>query len=190
MDRDGSWSDRFAAAEGPRIGPLARARLALETARKLIDAFRSENGLWDLFGRRDGAVTVTTIDGKDIYGSNSGLPMYRAFDRTETDNLRSNLLEKCPHLREKYPHLADRDKVGEMPLNALDHAETNVLLRAAREHGGSLAGRTLEVFGDTRLCNNCDVVLPYVGLEVGNPTVTFVGPRGERRTMRDGRWID
>jgi len=186
---DGRWiGTRFAAAEGPRIGPLERIRLALETARKLIDAFRSENGLWDLFGRRDGAVTVTTIDGKDIYGSNSGLPMYRAIDRAEADNLRSTLFEKYPQLREKYPHLADSD--SGMPLNALYHAETNVLVRAAREHGGSLAGRTLEIFGDRRLCNNCDVVLPYVGLEIGNPTVTFVGPNGARRTMRDGRWID
>lgn len=132
--------------------------------------------------------TVTTIDGKDIYGSNSGLPMYRAIDRAEADNLRSSLLEKYPQLQEKYPHLADGN--SGMPFNALYHAETNVLVRAAREHGGSLAGRTLEIFGDRRLCNNCDVVLPYVGLDIGNPTVTFVGPKGERRTMRDGRWID
>jgi hypothetical protein len=74
-----------------------------------------------------------------------------------------------------------------MPLNAFYHAETNVLLRAARQHGGSLAGRTLEVFGDRALCNNCKKVLPYVGLELGNPTVTFIEPDGTRWTMRDGR---
>jgi hypothetical protein len=74
-----------------------------------------------------------------------------------------------------------------MPLNAFYHAETNVLLRAARQHGGSLAGRTLEVFGDAKLCNNCQEILPYVGLELGNPTVTFVEPDGARWTMRGGR---
>lgn len=64
-----------------------------------------------------------------------------------------------------------------------------VLLRAARENGGSLAGRTLEVFADGKMCNNCELVLPKVGLELGNPTVTFIGPNGAARTMRDGMWV-
>ena len=76
-----------------------------------------------------------------------------------------------------------------MPSNALFHAETTVLLRAARRYGGTLAGRTLTVFGDTRMCNNCEDVLPYVGLELGNPTVTFVDPNGSTRTMHDGAWL-
>jgi hypothetical protein len=78
--------------------------------------------------------------------------------------------------------------IGLMPNNALFHAETTVLLRAARQSGGSLAGRTLTVFGDTRMCSNCEYVLPCVGLELGNPTVTFVDPDGSIRMMRDGSW--
>jgi hypothetical protein len=77
-----------------------------------------------------------------------------------------------------------------MPNNALFHAETTVLMRAAKQAGGTLAGRTLTVYGDSRTCNNCEIVLPYVGLELGNPTVTFVNPDGKTMTMRDGSWID
>jgi hypothetical protein len=76
-----------------------------------------------------------------------------------------------------------------MPNNTLFHAETTVLLRAARENGGTLAGRMLEVYSDRELCNNCKIVLPKVGLELGNPTVTFIDDAGRRLTMRDGIWL-
>jgi hypothetical protein len=82
------------------------------------------------------------------------------------------------------------ERVGRKPNDALFHAETTVLLRAAREKGGSLAGRTLTVHVDDKLCNNCQIVLPYVGLELGNPTVTFIDPNGLEKTMRDGAWVD
>ena len=76
-----------------------------------------------------------------------------------------------------------------MPTNAFYHAETTAIARAARANGGTLAGTALDVYGDTRMCNNCDAVLPFVGLEFGNPTVTFIEPGGKTRTMRDGIWI-
>lgn len=75
-------------------------------------------------------------------------------------------------------------------MDELYHAETNVLLRASRELGGTLRGRTLEVVVDRPMCASCQDILPYVGLELGNPTVTFIGPRGETRTMRDEAWND
>ena len=90
-------------------------------------------------------------------------------------------------LLRKYPDLRGSND-GEAPMDALYHAETNVLLRAAREHGGSLAGRTLEVITDNPMCNSCPYILPKVGLELGNPTVTFVDRRGHARTMRNGQW--
>lgn len=128
-------------------------------------------------------MAVTTVDGKHIYGSNSSLPHYRALDRAEADNLRAVI-------RQKNPKLVRSGNIGEVPFDALYHAEANVLLRAARKHQGSLAGRTLEVVSDKPMCSSCDAILPYVGLELGNPTVTFTGPSGVRKTMRDGRWID
>jgi hypothetical protein len=47
----------------------------------------------------------------------------------------------------------------------------------------------LEVYSDRELCNNCKIVLPKVGLELGNPTVTFIDDAGRRLTMRDGIWL-
>ena len=40
-------------------------------AERAIQAYRSGNLLFDLFGNKSGAIAVTTIDDKDIYGSNS-----------------------------------------------------------------------------------------------------------------------
>jgi len=94
------------------------------------------------------------------------------------------------HLIEKYPEVMKQDNSGEMPNDALFHAEVTVLLRAARQNGGTLAGRTLEVHSDRVMCHSCKKVLPKVGLELGNPTVTFVGPKGSTRTMRNGDWDD
>jgi hypothetical protein len=184
----GQWTStggsgmRLAAADRPRFGLHAFSVIAAELAKRVIEAYRSENGLWDLFGHKRGAVTVTTVDGTDVFGSNSGSPTYTASDYAAVVRLRDKLAEK-------YPKELSAKNIGLMPHNALFHAETTVLLRAARQNGGSLTGRTLTVFGDTRMCNNCEYVLPYVGLELGNPTVTFVDPDGSTRMMRDGSWV-
>ena len=74
--------------------------------------------------------------------------------------------------------------------NALFHAESTVLLRAARANGGSLAGQRFEVHTDRHICRSCIEVLPKLGQELGNPMVTFINPNGTRRTMRDGKWVD
>lgn len=183
----GEWTDddrwigvQFAAAERPPIGPRGNFAIWLEIASRLIDTFRRQNGQLELFGHRRGAVAVATIDGHNIYGSNPDLGEWRTIDRNEANRLRAAILQK-------HPKLGNPDNIGRRPLNALYHAETNVLLRAARQHGGSLAGRTLEVFGDRKLCNNCKEILPYVGLELGNPRVTFNEPDGARWTMHNGR---
>jgi hypothetical protein len=157
-------------------------RLALQLAKRLIDAYRSENFLSDLFGRKDGTVTYANIDGKDIFGSNSTSPTYTSRDDAAARDMREVLLQK-------YPDLMESDNIGRRPNDALFHAETTILLRAARENGGTLAGRTLEVFADNPMCRSCDVVLPLLGKEIGNPTVTFVDPFGARVTMHNGAWI-
>jgi hypothetical protein len=173
---------RLAGADKPNLGRHALLAIAAELARRMIDAYRSENGLWDLFGHRRGAVTFIDIDGKKIFGSNSKSPTYTSADRTAAEKLRVSLVEK-------YPDVFARSHVGQTPNDALFHAETTVLLRAARQNGGTLAGQTLTVFSDSKLCNRCEDILPYVGLELGNPTVTFIGPGRSIMTMRDGTWI-
>jgi hypothetical protein len=77
-----------------------------------------------------------------------------------------------------------------MPLDALWHAEANALLRAAEPYGGSLLGGSVSVVVDRQLCRSCDEVLPYMGLQLGNPTVRFHDPFGRVKTMKDGRWLD
>ncbi len=72
--------------------------------------------------------------------------------------------------------------------DSLDHAESTLLLRAFRARG-TLSGRAIEIHTDRDMCyTSCPFVLPKLGLELGNPVVTFVGPNGARRTMRDGGW--
>jgi hypothetical protein len=176
----GGLGTRLAAADKPRPGRFA---LALEVIKRLIEAYRSENGLWDLFGHKIGTVAWTKFNGTDIYGSNSKSPTYTRIDRAAAEEMRSILMQR-------YPRLMSTENIGQIPNDAVFHAETTLLLRAARANGGTLAGRTLEVFVDGRVCNKCESILPKVGLELGNPTVTFIGPKGSTRTMRNGSWDD
>jgi hypothetical protein len=148
-----------------------------------IEAYRVKERLWDLLGNKERSViAVTTIDGEDIFGANSDSRAYTSADFAAAKKLRDILVRK-------HQSKLSAENLGRMPNNALFHAETTVLLRAAERAGGTLAGRTLTVYGDTDTCNNCEIVLPYVGLELGNPTVTFVNPDGTTRSMRDGSWI-
>ncbi|MGE5140470.1 MAG: hypothetical protein ACM3JD_13465 [Rudaea sp.] len=173
---------RLTAADKPRLGPHAPLAIAVELAKRVIEAYRSQNGPWDLFGHKRGAVAFTNIDGRDVFGSNSTSPTYTTADRLAAERLRAGLVEK-------HPEVFVRSSLGQKPNDALFHAETTVLLRAAGQNGDTLAGRTLTVFADTPLCNQCEDILPYVGLELGNPTVTFVGPDRSIMTMHDGAWI-
>jgi MafB19-like deaminase len=134
-----------------------------------------------LFGQRRGTVTVTTINGKYVFGSNSNSPTYTRSDQALAEGVRQALIQK-------YPAVMKSDNIGQKPNDALFHAEATVLLRAARENGGTLAGQTLEVFADRPMCDSCLTVLPKLGFELGNPTVTFVDNAGKRLLMRDGDW--
>jgi hypothetical protein len=113
----------------------------VETAKRLIDAYRSETGLRDLFGRNQGTVAVTTLDAVQIFGSISTSPLYSSADLAGAKEMRHRLVEK-------YPSVMDAEELGRRPNNALFHAESNILLRAAKENGGSLEGRDLEVYVD------------------------------------------
>ncbi len=177
----GGSSTRLAARDKQGPGPSILFTIVPKFFRDLIDAYRSEKGLWDLFGRRRGTVTVTTINGKYVFGSNSNSPTYTRNDQALAEGVRRALIQK-------YPDVMKSDNIGQKPNDALFHAEATVLLRAARENGGTLAGQTLEVFADRPMCDSCLTVLPKLGFELGNPTVTFVDNVGKRLIMRDGDW--
>jgi hypothetical protein len=174
---------RLAAGEKPTLGPEAFAAIGLEVAKRAIEGFRKTNNLMDLFGSRIGTVSYTEFKGQIIYGSNSTSPTYTISDRREAERLRDVLMEK-------YPDVMETDDIGRRPNDALFHAEANALTRAARANSGTLAGQTITIHSDRPLCPSCSTVLPYVGQELGNPTVTFVGPSGRAKTMRDGRWME
>jgi hypothetical protein len=138
----------------------------------------------DLFGRSmwpfdKGTVAVAEIDGRLHFGVNSKAPGYE--DR-DWDFMRDNLVAAYPDLARRNP--------GEIPNDSLFHAESTILLRAAREQGGTLADRTIEVHVDRIPCMSCELVLPRLGVELGNPRVTYVEKdTGLRSTMQDGRWL-
>jgi hypothetical protein len=164
------YDDRLAASDKPSPGRTAMLGIMARAAEGIIKLYRSENFLDDLFGNRTRAVALTTIDDKDIFGSNStSSSTYKDADFRAAIELRDKLVEK-------YPTVMSVDKLGETPNNALFHAETNVLLRAAEANNGTLAGRSLDIYVDRRFCGNCQVVIPLVGLELGNPTLTYVDP--------------
>ena len=97
------------------------------------------------------------------------LATYTDSDFKAAQNMRDSLVEK-------YPKVMSTDNLGDAPNNALFHAETNVLLRAAQANNGTLAGRSLDIYVDRKMCANCETVVPLVGMELSNPTLTYVDP--------------
>jgi hypothetical protein len=92
------------------------------------------------------------LNGKAIFGVNSKFgDAYTPVDRAIANRLRGILNAKYPDPMER------RDNLGEMPNDAVYHAEATVLLRAARESGRTLAGKTLEVIVDRRMCDSCEI---------------------------------
>ena len=184
----GQWTSggetplRLAAVEKPIIAAVAAV---VRWGMRLIDAYRTENRLRNLFGEKVGTAAVTSLDDTRIFGFNSGIAefsdQYSARDETAANELRDGLLAR------NYDEL-QRENIGQRPFDALYHAETTVLLRAWEQNGRTLEGKELLVFVDGPMCRSCRIMLPYVGLELGNPTVTFVDRRGTIRTMRNGRW--
>ena len=150
-----------------------------------IQAFRLKHTR-DLFEKRndEGVVAWTEVNGREVYGSNSRFTdAYTSEDDARARKLRQDLITT-------YPDIMNLKNFGFKPNIAVYHAETTVLLRAAHENGGTLAGQTLRVFVEDTPCPSCQMILRYIGLKLGNPTVTFISRSGWKRTMRDGRWLD
>lgn len=169
----------------------AQARLReLEQQRgpQAIQTLREGYGT-DLLGRPllgdTDTVAHGVMDGQSFMGVNSGaIVEYSPQDLNDAKRVRRPLIEK-------YPKIMSTDNVGRRPNDALFHAESTVLLRTARANGGSLAGKTIEVTVDKDMCRSCEAVLPKLGLELGNPTVTFRDLDGNIvGIMRDGDWLD
>jgi len=158
----GQWTDT-GGESGPKLAageklPLPwLARVALEIAVQAIKAYRAGKLL-----EEDDTVAATTLDGEEVFWSNSTARGYsKTRDGYAARRMRNVLIRK-------YPDVMKQDNIGQKPNDALFHAETTVLLRAARQNGGTLKGRTLEVYVDRSMCRRCEKVLPKVGIELGN----------------------
>lgn len=187
--------DQLRSGIGGNFGPVLTA--SLQEARGTsppqsidgsawISAYRSVHSRRDLFGQEAGlqesdTVAVTESNGKIVFGVNSSAPTHTSADRIVAQQYVNKLVEK-------YPDIMSVDNIGQKPNDAVYHAESTVLLRAAGASGGTLKDRTVLVHVDSEACVSCDLVLPKLGLALGNPTVTFIGPRYVQ-TMRDGQWV-
>jgi hypothetical protein len=165
--------------------PAARTHLTDDEAREVINAFRTkeldkQGEFFPDAKKEEGVVAVTNGESKNEFGVNSTSSAYTPKDQIEADRLRAKLIKK-------YPEMTDRGNIGWRPNDALYHAETTLLLKLAGENGGSLAGRELVIHTDGEMCPSCRKLLPYIGLELGNPTVTFIDNRGRRLIMHDGK---
>jgi len=182
-----SIEGQIARAEAQRQEAEARLReLARQNPIDLMDAYRRQQGM-DLFGepiwsREHNSVAICNVDGSPFLGVNSEALTYTDGDNARAEQLRDVLLTS-------YPTSMTTRNIGQIPNNALFHAETTCLLRAAHGSGGTLSGKVIEVHVDREMCLSCEKILPLIGLELGNPKVTFIDPHGRIRTMRDGRWI-
>lgn len=176
---EGGGATDVSAAERPG-GILGAARAAW----RLIEAFRRATDVPDFFGRisSDRTVAVSKVDGEDIYGSSSNWPSYTSADDRDARQMRATLIDE-------HPDVMNRRNIGQFPNDALFHAEANLLMRAARRYGGSLSGKEFVVYVDRPMCQSCEIVLPLVVRQLGNPTVTFVDKGGRTRTLRGGAWV-
>lgn len=133
-DEIGRWVDtgsgqvRLATSDVPQVGPKSKLAIAIAVARQAIKLFRDRNLLHDMFGVKEGTVTYTEINNAALYGINSDSPEYKDRDMIAAEQLRGELIAR-------YPQAMARENIGQLPNNAVFHAETTVLLRAARENG-------------------------------------------------------
>jgi hypothetical protein len=195
---DPSWRSKQPSYYGPTVeseirklndfADEAEARIEdlVRLHRPLIDAYWLENNPPNLFGvRRDRShdtISVIFVDRNFIFGSNSTFPAHIQAGKGAGFQMRSRLVANHSDV------VKTEGNLGRFPNDAVFHAEATALMRAAKANGGTLAGRTLQVYSDRDMCDSCIEVLPRIGLELGNPRVTLVGPGGSVRTMHNGEW--
>lgn len=155
---------------------------------EIIEAYRYLTGMPPVPSGRQapsssGTVAYIDLDGTPIIGVNSDSPGYTAGDDSLARVLRSELIEL-------YPDMMSTTNLGQIPNNAVYHAETNALLRAAQVYGGLLRGREIEMRTDRELCSSCEALLPRIGLQLGNPTIRIVDGTGTLWILRDGIWLE
>lgn len=198
---EANWEPRVASLTAPRSingaishiearAQAAEARLR-ELARqphdRLLEAYRRSNAPPDMFAhpwsRKSNTVAVATPgEGQIFFGTNSRAPTYPNRDKlTARQTVRT--------MREEFPTVMNRQNAGGAPNNALFHAESTILLRMRDGYGGTLAGLTFRVTADRRMCTACELVLPRLGMHLGNPRVSYYDGAGLQGIMHHNEWL-
>ncbi len=132
--------------------------------------------------KSDGTLAVAEIGDQVFVGANSASPGYTLADEAAAKAIRGVLIQK-------YPDIMKTRNIGQKPNNALFHAEATLLLRAARAHGGNLAGQSVTIRIDRRMCDSCDKVLPYIIEQLGSPSLRVVQPNGNVLRLQSREFI-
>jgi hypothetical protein len=154
----------------------------------LLEGYAAEHAHVDLFGYKkgleEGTISAGRVDGRPFIGVNSKFGVtYTTADRLAAIRLRDEMSRK-------YDQVQRQGNKGYKPNDVFFHAETTLLLRAARAFGGSLQGRTVFIYSNRPMCSGCGTLLPLIGAELGNPTVVFSDYEGGNlNIMRDGKWV-
>lgn len=154
----------------------------------LLEGYAAEHAPADLFGYRKGleedTIAAGRVDGRPFIGVSSKFGItYTTADRLAAMRLRDEMSRK-------YDRVRRINNVGYKPNDVFFHAETTLLLRAARAFGGSLQGRTVFIYSNRPMCSGCGTLLPLIGAELGNPTVVFSDyDSGNVNIMRYGKWV-
>jgi hypothetical protein len=198
---DPAWEPRVSSLTVPRSieGAIAHAEaraqaaevrlreLASESHGRLLESYRANNATTDLFGRRwdraQNTVAVATPDAQRLFfGVNSHAPTF-------TDRDAGIARRTVDSMLLQFPETMSRDNIGSGPNNSVYHAEATVLLRMRDAFGGTLAGRELHVTVDRPICSSCRLVLPRLGTQLGNPTVSYYDGNGLQGIMKRGEWL-
>ncbi len=154
----------------------------------LLERYAAEHAHVDLFGYRkgleEGTIAAGRVDGRPFIGVNSKFGItYATADRLAAERLRDGMIGK-------YDQVRRNNNIGYKPNDVFFHAETTLLLRAAKVFGGSLKGKVIFIYSSRPMCPGCGTLLPLIGRELENPTVVFSDyDRGDISIMRDGKWI-
>ncbi|BAQ18117.1 hypothetical protein [Methyloceanibacter caenitepidi] len=175
------------AEENLREAQARLRELEQQRAPEAIQTLRDSYGT-DLLGRPllgdSDTVAHGIVDGETFMGVNSGAIV--EYSQRDLNDAKRALI---PLVR-KRPDIMSTHNIGQRPNDALFHAESTVLLRAARANDGTLSGKVIDITVDRPICSSCKKVLPLIGQELGNPIVRFTEPSGRVRTMHNGEWKD
>src|SRR5262249_19838174 len=117
-------------ATGPTFWREFLREIVREIAKEAIEDYRKRE-VDDLAGETDDTVALTILDGIEVLGVNSTSRPYTPEDYARALRLRDDLIRKNPDVMKQ-------KNVGQKPNDAVFHAETTLLLRAAERNGGTL----------------------------------------------------